>query len=86
MVCILGVLDEIQLHFDIKDTRGGLLLIVFVISYMIFAPLFGYLGDRYSRRWIMVVGVFLWSLTTLLGSYTGVRCYQLNYSFFSMNA
>ncbi|CAH1116879.1 unnamed protein product [Phaedon cochleariae] len=36
---------------------------------MIFAPLFGYLGDRYSRRWIMAAGVFLWSLTTLCGSF-----------------
>jgi MFS family permease len=85
-VCILGVLDEIQLHFDIKDAGGGLLPTVFLISYMIFAPLFGYLGDRYSRRWIMVVGVFLWSLTALVGSYTGVRFYQPNYGFFSMYA
>ncbi|PSN36607.1 Protein spinster [Blattella germanica] len=36
---------------------------------MIFAPLFGYLGDRYSRRWIMAFGVSLWSLTTLAGSF-----------------
>ncbi|KAK9503507.1 hypothetical protein O3M35_010052 [Rhynocoris fuscipes] len=36
---------------------------------MLFAPLFGYLGDRYSRRLIMAFGVFLWSLTTLLGSF-----------------
>lgn len=36
---------------------------------MIFAPIFGYLGDRYSRKWIMILGVALWSGTTLLGSY-----------------
>ena len=36
---------------------------------MIFAPVFGYLGDRYSRRWIMGIGVFIWSATTLLGSF-----------------
>ncbi|KAL3273736.1 hypothetical protein HHI36_015165 [Cryptolaemus montrouzieri] len=36
---------------------------------MIFAPIFGYLGDRYSRRLIMTAGVFLWSLTTLAGSF-----------------
>uniref|UniRef100_A0A182YLE7 Major facilitator superfamily (MFS) profile domain-containing protein n=1 Tax=Anopheles stephensi TaxID=30069 RepID=A0A182YLE7_ANOST len=41
----------------------------FVLSYMLFAPLFGYLGDRYSRKWIMVLGVTLWSTTTLAGSY-----------------
>ncbi|KXJ81356.1 hypothetical protein RP20_CCG020263 [Aedes albopictus] len=36
---------------------------------MVFAPVFGYLGDRWSRKWIMVLGVLLWSTTTLLGSF-----------------
>uniref|UniRef100_A0A182P875 Major facilitator superfamily (MFS) profile domain-containing protein n=1 Tax=Anopheles epiroticus TaxID=199890 RepID=A0A182P875_9DIPT len=36
---------------------------------MVCAPVFGYLGDRYSRKWIMVLGVSLWSTTTLLGSF-----------------
>uniref|UniRef100_A0A182MBY2 Major facilitator superfamily (MFS) profile domain-containing protein n=1 Tax=Anopheles culicifacies TaxID=139723 RepID=A0A182MBY2_9DIPT len=64
-----GVLTEIQDHFNIGDDEGGLLQTAFVLSYMIFAPVFGYLGDRYSRKWIMVLGVSLWSTTTLLGSY-----------------
>ena len=46
----------------------GLLQTAFVIAYMIFAPLFGYLGDRYSRRAIMATGVFCWSVFTVLGS------------------
>ncbi|XP_053663898.1 protein spinster [Anopheles marshallii] len=66
---IAGVLTEIQDHFNIGDDEGGLLQTAFVLSYMIFAPVFGYLGDRYSRKWIMVLGVSLWSTTTLLGSY-----------------
>lgn len=44
----------------------------FILSYMIFAPLFGYLGDRYSRKWIMTLGVVLWSVTTLVGSFMNV--------------
>merc|ERR1719219_2819522 len=47
----------------------GLLQTAFVIAYMIFAPLFGYLGDRYSRRAIMATGVFFWSVFTILGSF-----------------
>uniref|UniRef100_A0A182ULB0 Major facilitator superfamily (MFS) profile domain-containing protein n=1 Tax=Anopheles melas TaxID=34690 RepID=A0A182ULB0_9DIPT len=62
-------MTEIQDHFKIGDDEGGLLQTAFVLSYMVFAPLFGYLGDRYSRKWIMVLGVSLWSTTTLLGSY-----------------
>ncbi|XP_021952664.1 protein spinster isoform X2 [Folsomia candida] len=66
---LAGILDKIQCNFGIENSEGGLLQTVFVISYMIFAPVFGYLGDRYSRRFIMAFGVFLWSLTTLLGSF-----------------
>ncbi|XP_035906093.1 protein spinster isoform X3 [Anopheles stephensi] len=66
---IAGVLTEIQDTFQIGDDEGGLLQTAFVLSYMLFAPLFGYLGDRYSRKWIMVLGVTLWSTTTLAGSY-----------------
>ena len=47
----------------------GLLQTAFIVSYMVFAPLFGYLGDRYSRRAIMAAGVFLWSVFTLIGSF-----------------
>jgi MFS family permease len=36
---------------------------------MLLAPLFGYLGDRYKRKWIIVFGVSLWCLMTLLGSF-----------------
>lgn len=67
-----GVLKDIQDQFKIENGTAGLLQTVFVVSYMIFAPIFGYLGDRYSRRYIMGFGVFLWSLTTLLGSFMEV--------------
>jgi MFS family permease len=69
---LAGILDKIQCAFDISNGEAGLLQTVFVVSYMIFAPLFGYLGDRYSRKYIMAGGVFLWSLTTFLGSYMEV--------------
>ncbi|XP_055916682.1 protein spinster isoform X2 [Eupeodes corollae] len=66
---IAGVLTDIQSDFKIGDDDGGLLQTAFVLSYMICAPIFGYLGDRYSRKWIMAVGVLLWSTTTILGSF-----------------
>ncbi|XP_047503880.1 protein spinster isoform X2 [Pieris napi] len=66
---IAGVLDDVKKEFDIGDDMAGLLQTVFVVAYMIFAPIFGYLGDRYSRRGIMAFGVGLWSATTLIGSF-----------------
>uniref|UniRef100_A0A182UVB2 Major facilitator superfamily (MFS) profile domain-containing protein n=1 Tax=Anopheles merus TaxID=30066 RepID=A0A182UVB2_ANOME len=41
-----------------------------VLPYALFAPVFGYLGDRYSRKWIMVLGVLLASMATLLNTFT----------------
>lgn len=69
---IPGILEDIQKYFDINDDKGGLLQTSFVLSYMLFAPIFGYLGDRYNRKIIMAAGVFMWSLTTLLGSFMTV--------------
>ncbi|XP_046735483.1 protein spinster isoform X1 [Diprion similis] len=66
---IAGILTDIQKDYNIGDDLGGLLQTAFIVSYMIFAPLFGYLGDRYNRKFIMSFGVFLWCLTTFVGSY-----------------
>ncbi|KAG5672595.1 hypothetical protein PVAND_002711 [Polypedilum vanderplanki] len=66
---IAGVLTDIQDSFQINDDDGGLLQTVFILSYMIFAPIFGYLGDRFSRKAIMAFGITLWGATTLLGSF-----------------
>ncbi|XP_045536759.1 protein spinster isoform X2 [Papilio machaon] len=66
---IAGVLADVKSEFNIGDDWAGLLQTVFVIAYMVFAPMFGYLGDRYSRRKIMAAGVALWTMTTFAGSY-----------------
>lgn len=71
---VAGILPDIKDDFGIGNDKSGLLQTAFVVSYMLFAPLFGYLGDRYNRKIIMAFGVFLWSLTTFLGSF--MRTYE----------
>jgi len=66
---LAGILDDIKKEFNANNAMGGLLQTAFIISYMLFAPLFGYLGDRHSRKAIMAAGVFLWSVFTLIGSF-----------------
>lgn len=69
---IAGMMEDIKhdQHFNIKSDKAmGLLQTAFVICYMIFAPIFGYLGDRYKRTWIMILGLTLWSLATFIGSF-----------------
>ena len=69
IISILGILEPVKKEFNANNAMMGLLQTAFIVSYMIFAPLFGYLGDRYSRKAIMAAGVFLWSIFTLIGSF-----------------
>ncbi|KAM9846835.1 protein spinster homolog 3 [Aulostomus maculatus] len=64
---IAGVLLNIQTFFNIGDSTAGLLQTVFICSFLLFAPLFGYLGDRYNRIYIMAGGLSVW-LVTATGS------------------
>jgi len=66
---LAGILEDVKREFNASDAMAGILQTAFIVSYMLFAPLFGYLGDRYSRKAIMAGGVFLWSIFTLIGSF-----------------
>ncbi|XP_026492178.1 protein spinster isoform X3 [Vanessa tameamea] len=66
---LAGVLGDVKKEFAIRDDEAGFLQTVFVIAYMVFAPIFGYMGDRFSRRTIMAFGVALWCITTFIGSF-----------------
>ncbi|XP_022071462.2 protein spinster homolog 1 isoform X2 [Acanthochromis polyacanthus] len=67
---VAGVLPDIEHYFGIDDEKSGLLQTVFICSYMFLAPVFGYLGDRYNRKFIMSSGITFWSVVTLASSYT----------------
>ena len=64
-VFALGLLDGIQDYFGIQNNNSvaGLLQTVFICSYMLLAPVFGFLGDRYKRKYIMAAGILVWSGT-----------------------
>ncbi|KAM7398497.1 hypothetical protein PAMA_006416 [Pampus argenteus] len=66
---IAGVLPIIQKYFDISDSTAGLLQTVFICSFLLFAPLFGYLGDRYNRIYIMTGGLSVWIVTAAGSSF-----------------
>jgi MFS family permease len=44
--------------------KAGLLTTAFLISYMVTAPLFGWMADRYSRWMIIGISVALWSVAS----------------------
>ncbi|XP_031428262.1 protein spinster homolog 2 [Clupea harengus] len=66
---VAGVLLDIQQHFKVSDSGAGLLQTVFICSFMIAAPVFGYLGDRFNRKVILSCGIFFWSAVTLSSSF-----------------
>ncbi|XP_074641923.1 protein spinster homolog 1-like [Tubulanus polymorphus] len=67
---IAGVIPKVQsYYYDVDNALAGLLQTVFICSYMILSPIFGYLGDRYNRKLLMGVGIFFWSAVTLAGSF-----------------
>merc|ERR1712126_34472 len=51
------------------DWQGGLLQTAFVICYFASAPIFGFLGDRYSRKYLMMFGILTWAACSFAASF-----------------
>uniref|UniRef100_A0A1I7ULH1 MFS domain-containing protein n=1 Tax=Caenorhabditis tropicalis TaxID=1561998 RepID=A0A1I7ULH1_9PELO len=66
---IVGVLPRLSEYFTINDKDKGLLQTVFVVFYMFAAPLFGYLGDRYNRKMLMISGIVIWISAVFASSF-----------------
>jgi MFS family permease len=61
-----AVLTPLQKELNINDGDAGRLVTAFMIGYFVTSPFFGWLGDRFSRKWPIAAGVFVWSLGTVL--------------------
>jgi MFS family permease len=48
----------------VSEAQVGLLATAFMVAYMVFAPLFGWLADRMGRWHLIGIGVILWSLAS----------------------
>ncbi|HTS79289.1 MAG TPA: MFS transporter [Myxococcaceae bacterium] len=62
---VAGILPRIEDSLHIDHAQGGLLQSVFIFVYMLVAPLGGYFGDRYSRRWVLSLSILVWSFATV---------------------
>jgi predicted MFS family arabinose efflux permease len=60
-----GEVSLIQREFHATDQQMGALTTALFITYMLVAPLTGWLGDRFSRKPLIIGGAVLWSLATL---------------------
>ena len=59
-----AVLGPLQHDLGLGDAAAGWAASAFMLGYFITAPFFGYLGDRYPRKRLMLAGVLVWSLAT----------------------
>jgi MFS family permease len=62
LVAALGSLVKAELH--LSDKAFGFLGTAFFLVYLLTAPVFGWLGDRYGRVRLMAAGAVLWSVAT----------------------
>jgi len=63
---VCQVVEPIRLSFGLTDRQEGQLNTAFMLGYFLTAPVFGYLGDRMTRKWLIAAGIFVWSLGTVL--------------------
>jgi len=77
---------DLLLAGDANDSNAkakiGLLSTAFLITYMTLSPVFGILAERFSRWWIIGIGVGLWSLASgasglagAFGALLATRCF-----------
>ena len=59
-----AVLTPMQKELGLSDGDAGWAASAFMLGYFITAPFFGYLGDRFPRKYLMLGGVLIWSLAT----------------------
>jgi predicted MFS family arabinose efflux permease len=61
-----AVLEPMGRDLALSDQQRGFLGSVFLFSYMLAAPVFGILGDRFRRPRVIAAGIALWSIATAL--------------------
>jgi MFS family permease len=67
---LFAVQPLMQQEFHRNDAEFGFLTTAFFACYMVTAPVFGFLADRYSRKLLVVGGIAVWSGATLLTALT----------------
>ncbi|XP_073524703.1 protein spinster homolog 1-like [Phyllobates terribilis] len=65
----VGAISYLQSAFKMDDSKSGLISLVFTISSVLFGQIYGYLGDRWNRKYIMCAGMSFWSAIILCKSY-----------------
>src|SRR3982751_4026305 len=74
-----AVRTPLAADFGLNYGDSGRAVTAFMIGYFVTSPFFGYLGDRFSRKWLIAFGIFVWSLGTILTGYATSFAVLLGY-------
>ena len=66
---LAAVGSQVIADLHLTQEQFGWIGSALIISYTFLTPIFGWLGDRYSRTKLMAAGVGIWSLATGLGGF-----------------
>src|SRR6266516_4804782 len=61
-----AVLPDVRQALQMSYAQGGMANTAFMIGYFLTSPIFGFLGDRWSRKWLIAAGILVWSVGTVL--------------------
>ena len=59
------VLPLIKTDLHLNDMQVGSIATVFNLVYALLVPLSGYIGDLFSKKWIIVISILFWSVATM---------------------
>ena len=63
-LAIFSVFPVIEKEYHLSKTDLGLIGAAFTWVYALASPFAGYIGDRYPRKWVILGGLWIWSLVT----------------------
>ena len=59
------VLPLIREDLGLSDVAVGTIATAFNLFYAVLVPIGGFIGDRFSRKWIVTASVLFWSIATM---------------------
>jgi MFS family permease len=59
------VMPLVKAELKLTDVQIGTIATIFNLVYALFVPVAGYIGDIYSRKWVITLSVLFWSTATM---------------------
>lgn len=59
------VLPAIRDALHLTDTSVGLIATIFNLFYALCVPFGGWVGDRFSKKWVVTIAILFWSVATM---------------------